>query len=84
MRLWLRSHHGIRAGYSKDAINQGREELGFGSVEDALVAYTLFGGDLAPGMLDSLSLVASPGEIATIIESSADGAIEVADLLGDD
>ena len=84
MRLWLRSRHGIRPGYTKDVIDQGREDLGFGSVEDTLVAYTLFGGDLAPGMLDSLGLVASPGDIATISESSADSAIEVADLLGDE
>ena len=84
MRLWLRSHHGIRAGYSMEAIDEGREDLGFGGVEDALVAYTLFGGDLAPGMVDSLSLIVSADETATIIAAIPDDIIDVADLLGDD
>ena len=84
MRLWLRSRHGIRAGYSQESIDQGRQDLGFESVEDTLVAYTLFGGDLMPGMVDSLGLSVSADEIAGIIGAVPDGLLDAADLLVDD
>ncbi len=66
MRLWLRSRHGIRTGYPKKEIDLGMEDLGFNSTDDALIAYTLFGGDLTPGMLDSLELSVSADDIAAI------------------
>lgn len=84
MRLWLRSRHGVRAGYSQEVIDQGRHDLGFDSVEDGLVAYTLFGGDLMPGMLDSLPLSVTADEIAAIIGTAPDGLLDAVDLLVDD
>jgi hypothetical protein len=78
MRLWLRSRYGLRAEYSQEEIDKGREDLGFGGVEDALVAYTLFGGDLMP------DLPFSADEIGEILEVAADGAMDAADLLIDD
>ena len=82
MRLWLRSHHGIRTGYPQDAIDQGREDLGFSGVEDALIAYTLFGGDLMPGMVELLDLDVSANEIAAIVEALPGDLADVVDLLG--
>jgi len=84
MRLWLRSRHGIRAGYSQEAIDQGRQDLGFESVEDALVAYTLFGGDLTPGMVDSLGLSIPADEIAAIVGALPDSLLDATELLVDD
>jgi len=84
MRLWLRSRHGIRVGYAKDDIDRGREDLGFSSVEDTLIAYTLFGGDLMPDMVDSLELTLATDEIAAIVTASPGGLFEVTDLLVDD
>ncbi len=84
MRLWLRSRHGIRTGYPKKEIDLGMEDLGFNSTDDALIAYTLFGGDLTPGMLDSLELSVSADDIAAIIDALPDGAFEVTELLADD
>lgn len=84
MRLWLRERHGIRAGYSQEAIDHGRQELGFESSADALVAYTLFGGDLVPGMLDSLGLTISADQIAAITAAAPDSLLDAADLLVED
>ncbi len=84
MRLWLRSRHGVRAEYSKEEIDRGREDLGFGSVEDALIAYTLFGGDLMPAIMDSLESSVSVDQIATIVEALPDGILDATDLLADD
>jgi hypothetical protein len=78
MRLWLRSQYGLRAEYSQEEIDNGREDLGFSGVEDALVAYTLFGGDLMP------DLPLSAEEIGELLEAAADGVMDVADLLVDD
>jgi len=78
MRLWLRSRYGLRAEYSQEEIDNGREDLGFSGVEDALVAYTLFGGDLMP------DLPLSAEEISELLEAAADGIMDVADLLVDD
>ena len=48
LRQWLRSRHGLRAKYSQLQIDAGREDLGFDGIDDALIAYTLFGPDLVP------------------------------------
>ena len=84
LRLCLRSRHGIRAGYSKQDIDQGQEDLGFGSIEDTLIAYTLFGGDLMPEMVSSLELPLSADQIAAIVEAVPDGIFDATELLVDD
>lgn len=84
MRLWLGSSLGVRAAYSREEIDQGREELGFNSVEDMLVAYTLFGGDLMPGVAESLGISVEAGEIGTILEAASGAAAEATALLIDD
>lgn len=81
MRQWLRSRHGIRAGYAKEEIDLGREDLGFDSVEDAFIAYTLFGGDLMPEMVDSLDVSISADEIAGIVNAMPDDLFDATDLL---
>jgi len=84
MRQWLRSHHGMHTSYSQDKIDQGREDMGFGSDEDALFAYTLFGGDLMPGMVESLDSAIPPEAIADILEAASDFVFDAADLCIDD
>ncbi len=54
LRLWLRSNFGHRISYAQKQIDIGREELGFRSADDALIAYSLFGADLSPNVLDAL------------------------------
>lgn len=83
LRQWLRSRYGLRPDYTKDQIDGGREELGFDAVEDALVAYTLFGPDLVPGFMDSMDLSISIGEISEVIAAIADDTMDIADLLAD-
>jgi hypothetical protein len=84
MRLWLRSRHGIQAAYSKQEIDHGREDLGFGGADDALIAYTLFGGELMPDMADSLGILVSPDDIAAIIEATSDGVLNATEWLVED
>ena len=81
MRQWLRSHLGVRTQYSKAEIDSGREDLGFSSVEDALFAYTLFGGDLMPGFAESLNLSISPEDIHDLIEAACDGLFDATGVL---
>ena len=81
LRQWLRSRHGLRSQYSQQQIDAGREELGFGGVEDALVAYTLFGGDLVPAFSDSLGLSLSAEQIDDIVSMAAASLTEVADFI---
>ena len=83
LRQWLRSRYGMRPNYTKGQIDDGREELGFDSVEDALVAYTLFGPDLVPAFVDSIELSIQVGEISDIIAAIADDTIALTDLLAD-
>lgn len=83
LRLLLRSRHGIRTRYSREEIDRGREDLGFGSAEDALVAYTVFGGDLMPDIADSLGLSGAVDEIGDLIEAISDSATDTAALLVD-
>ena len=73
----------MRTHYSRQQIDRGREELGFRSVDDALVAYTLFGSDLAPEFADSMGLAAAVDEINEVIGSVSEGVLDVADLLAD-
>lgn len=82
MRLWLRSRHGLRTQYSQEEIDKGREDLGFGGAEDALVAYTLFGGDLMPGIAESLELPISAEEISDIVDAVSDGVMDATGLFG--
>jgi len=81
LRQWLRSHHGLRTSYSKNEIDRGREDLGFGGIDDALVAYTLFGGDLMPGIADSLGLSVTAEQISEIIDAVSEGVVDTTELL---
>lgn len=81
LRQWLRSCHGLRSQYSKQQIDAGREELGFKSSDDVLVAYTLFGADLVPAFLDASETSASAELINRILLASADGLTEVAEFI---
>jgi len=81
LRQWLRSRHGLRSQYSKQQIDAGREALGFGSTDDVLVAYTLFGADLVPAFLDASELSVSAELINQILSASADGLTEVAEFI---
>ena len=83
LRLLLRSRHGIRMRYSREEIDRGREDLGFGSAEDALVAYTVFGGDLMPDIADSLGLSGAVDEIGELVEAISDSATDTTALLAD-
>ncbi len=84
MRQWLRSHYGIHATYAQNEIDRGREDLGFDGVEDALVAYTMFGGDLMPNIAESLDVSVSLQEVNEIIGAASTGIVDAADLLFDD
>jgi hypothetical protein len=44
-------------------IDAGRQDLGFDGIDDALIAYTLFGPDLVPASSDSLGLALSTEDI---------------------
>ena len=81
LRQWLRSRHGLRSQYSKQQIDAGREDLGFSSTDDVLVAYTLFGAGLVPAFLDASELSVSAKMIDQILSASADGLTEVAEFI---
>ena len=81
LRQWLRSRFGVRTQYSQQQIDAGREDLGFDSVDDTLIAYTLFGADLVPAFSDSLGLAFSAEELRGLVTSAAGSLAEVADLL---
>ena len=72
--LWLAQHVGGGKDYSKSRIDQGREALGFESVDDALVAYLLFGPDLVPDFLALNDIAELQDEIESSIESIVDDA----------
>lgn len=80
LRQWLRSRYGLRAQYSQRQIDAGREDLGFSGVDDALVAYCLFGADLLPAFPDSLGLTLSADEINDIVTMATESLTEVADF----
>lgn len=77
MRVWLRRHHGYRVEYTRADIDNGREELGFDGVEDALVAYTLFGGDFAPSFASSLGF--SMDDVSLVVHSMMDAGVNTLD-----
>ncbi len=81
LRQWLRSRHGLRSQYSKQQIDAGRADLGFSSMDDVLVAYTLFGADLVPAFLDASELSVSAELISQILSTSADGLTEAAEFI---
>lgn len=81
LRQWLRSRHGLRLQYTKQQIDAGREDLGFSSTDDVLVAYTLFGADLVPAFLEASELPISAELIDQIMAASADGLTEVAEFI---
>ncbi len=81
LRQWLRSRHGVRSQYSKQQIDAGREELGFNSTDDVLVAYTLFGADLVPAFLHTSELSVSAELISQILSVSTDGLTEAAEFI---
>lgn len=84
LRQWLRSRHGLRSQYSKQQIDAGREDLGFRSTDDVLVAYTLFGADLVPAFLDTSDLSVSAELINQILLTSGDGLTEAAEFIAGD
>lgn len=84
LRLWLRSKYGTLQSYSKSEIDLGREALGFSGVEDALIAYTVFGPDLVPNFMDSVELSIPAEELKDILDALANGVGDIADLFGDE
>lgn len=83
LRVRHRSKYGTLQSYSKAEIDFGREVPGFGGVEDALVAYTFFGPDLVLSFTASVELPIPAEERNGILDALADGAGDIADLLGD-
>ena len=83
LRQWLRSEYGVRTQYSRAQLDRGREELGFGGVDDPLIANTLFGSDLVPAFADSMGLSVSADDISEIIGAASDLAEDAAELLVD-
>ena len=84
LRQWLRSRYGLRTQYSQQQIDEGREDLGFSGVEDALVAYCFFGSDLVPAFSDSLGLTLSAEEINDIVSMAMESLTDVADFIAGD
>lgn len=79
LRQWLRSRYGLRARYAQVQIDAGRQDLGFDGIDDALIAYTLFGPDLLPGFSDSLGLALSAedfGDMMSIATEDLGGITE--------
>ena len=74
--LYLSQKFGSSKSYDKEQIDRGREELGFDSVSDALVAYTFFGSDLVPDFLE----VSGLAELQAEIESALDGLVDDAGI----
>ena len=83
MRLWLRTHCGHRLSYSQKDIDNGREELGFKSVDDAFIAYSIFGADLAPTLMDDLEWTVFAEDFSELVAVGAGGTAVAIDFLGD-
>ncbi len=73
LRQWLRSRYGLRARYAQVQIDAGRQDLGFDGIDDALIAYTLFGSDLVPAFSDSLGPALSTEDIDDMMSLVAEG-----------
>lgn len=84
LRLRLREKYGVLDAYSKLEIDSARETLGFRSVDDALVAYSLFGPDLVPGFLASVETSISAEELTDAIDALERGIGDIADFFGDE
>ena len=84
LRLWLRQQYGVLDTYSKSEIDLARHTLGFNSVDDALVAYSIFGPDLVPGFLASVETTISTEQLTDLVDALDQGIGDIADLLGDD
>ena len=67
--LWLSQQHGGGTRYEKAQIDRGRQELGFDSVDDALVAYTFFGANLVPDYLELNGLADFQADIESALDS---------------
>lgn len=80
LRQWLRSRYGLRARYSQVQIDAGRQDLGFDSIDDALIAYTLFGPDLVPAFSDSLGLALSTEEFNDMMSIATEDLGEVTEF----
>ena len=72
--LWLSQNAGRSGRYSKLQIDRGREELGFTGLDDALVAYSLFGANLLPDFLSLQGLSDYQAEIEAEIDAVVDAA----------
>ena len=83
MRLWLRTHCGQRLSYLQKDIDNGCEELGFKSVDDAFIAYSVFGADLAPTVMDNLELTLFAEEFSELVAAGAGESAAAIDFLGD-
>ena len=70
--LWLSQHGAGGDTFSKAQIDRGREELGFTGVDDAMVAYTFFGTNLLPDLLEIEGMSALQAEIEAELESILD------------
>ena len=71
LRLWLKSRHGIRSRYSQQKFDRGRGDLGFGTVEDALVVYVLFGAGPLPHIATSPDTAVAAAGIGDFAEYGA-------------
>lgn len=70
--LLLSQRHGGGANYEKSQIDLGRQELGFGGLDDALVAYAFFGADLIPDLLSLNGLADFQAEIESALDAITD------------
>ena len=80
LRQWLRSRHGVHTSYTKAQVDAGREELGFTGADDALIAYSLFGSDFLPDLMQSGALSAT--DLAGLTAEVLGGSDEL--LFGDE
>lgn len=71
LRLWLRAHCGHRLSYTQKEIDNGREELGFSSADDAFIAYSVFGADLAPTIIGNLDSTILAEEFSNLLAVDA-------------
>lgn len=69
LRLWLRSRHGFRTAYSRQQIHRGARALGLDGADDLMLAYTLFGSDLAPTS-EAAAMIIDTGWFASASDES--------------
>lgn len=83
MRLWLRAHCGHRLSYTQKEIDNGREELGFSGADDAFIAYSIFGADLAPTVIGNPDATILAEEFSNLLAVGAGDSAVAIDLFGD-